>query len=534
MEIALEPQKIYEEYQELVSYLTKEKVFETVDKNEKFFQGRQWEGLAENVDIAKPTMNILQRIGKYQIAMITSNDIGIDIKSLISDQEEDELLSVISKEAKDVVEQAKILETARLVVRDGFVAGANYMHQTFDPFFETGQEAKGRIENEQVDVRRMFFGNPYSGDIQKQPYIIIALRQYVDQVKEEAEELGVKNIDDIKPDADEDFYDDDSGNKLVTVLLKYYKKKKIIEVPTVTVDEFGNQIEVMEQKVIKTVHAIKCTKDVVIKEETDLGYTRYPISRFGWDNRSNSFLYDTPMTWNIVNQVFVNKSYSYMHEYMFKSAFPKRIYDETKLDIKNFDDEEDFGVAGIDLMGKFLDFSKMPDFSDQVIDLVKLTESEMEKNMGVNDAALGNVKPDNAQAIIALQESAAVPLEIQRQNFYEMWEDTIRNIIDIMIACYGIRKLSNDDDEIVTVDFSRLQGLNYKLNIDIGSSAQYSEIAQMNTINSLLSNQMIDLSTFLKVCPDKYVPMKSEIMKFAEKQQEEAAAQQMQSPDQIL
>ena len=299
-------------------------------------------------------------------------------------------------------------------------------------------------------------------------------------------------------------------------------------------DEFGNQIEVMEQKVIKTVHAIKCTKDVVIKEETDLGYTRYPISRFGWDNRSNSFLYDTPMTWNIVNQVFVNKCYAYMHEYLFKSAFPKRIYDETKLDIKNFDEEEDFGVAGIDLMGKFLDFSKMPDFSDQVIDLVKLTESEMEKNMGVNDAALGNVKPDNAQAIIALQESAAVPLEIQRQNFYEMWEDTIRNIIDIMIACYGVRKLSNDNDEIVTVDFSRLQGLNYKLSIDIGSSAQYSEIAQMNTINSLLSNQMIDLATFLKVCPDKYVPMKSEIMKFAEKQQEEAAMQQMQNPDQIL
>ena len=42
-------------------------------------------------------------------------------------------------------------------------------------------------------------------------------------------------------------------------------------------------------------------------------------------------------------------------------------------------------------------------------------------------------------------------------------------IIDIMIACYGVRKLSNDDDEIVTVDFSRLQGLNYKLSIDIGA-----------------------------------------------------------------
>ena len=527
------PEKIWNEYQTLTEYLTENDVYNVVKKNEKFYDGRQWDG-AKADNIAKPTMNRLQRIGKYQIASLSSNDVGVAIEPLLGGEEDTQNMRIIADEVKAVIEQAKIKETARLMVRNAFVDGAAYSLQTFEPDYETGQDSKGKIENQIVDMTNVYFGNPYTNVIQKQPYIIIALRQYVDQVKEEAEELGVKNIDDIKPDADEDFYDDDSGNKLVTVLLKYYKKKKIIEVPTVTVDEFGNQIEVMEQKVIKTVHAIKCTKDVVIKEETDLGYTRYPISRFGWDNRSNSFLYDTPMTWNIVNQVFVNKSYSYMHEYAFKSAFPKRIYDETKLDIKNFDDEEDFGVAGIDLMGKFLDFSKMPDFSDQVIDLVKLTESEMEKNMGVNDAALGNVKPDNAQAIIALQESAAVPLEIQRQNFYEMWEDTVRNIIDIMIACYGVRKLSNDDDEIVTVDFSRLQGLNYKLSIDIGSSAQYSEIAQMNTINSLLSNQMIDLSTFLKVCPDKYVPMKSEIMKFAEKQQEEAAMQQMQNPDQIL
>lgn len=532
MDIKLDPAQIWEEYQKLVEYLTQEKIFKIVEKNERFFQGKQWEGLDDDADIAKPTMDNLQRIGKYQIAMITSNDVGISIKSLTGNKEDDQLLSVLSKEAKDVIEQAKIIETARLVVRDGFVAGANYMHQSFDPFFETGQDAKGRIENEQVDVRRMFFGNPYSADIQKQPYIIIALRQYVDQVREEAEELGVQNVEDIKPDADEN-YDDDSGDKLVTVLLKYFKKKKTIQVPKITIDEFGNEIEIMEEKTIKTVHFVKCTKDVMIKEDTDLGYTRYPISRFGWDNRNNSYIYDTPMTWNIVNQVFVNKCYAYMHEYAFKSAFPKRIYDQTKIDIEDFDSDEDMGVAGIDMLGKFLDFSKMPDFSNQVIDLVKLTESEMEKNMGVNDAALGNVKPDNAQAIIALQESASVPLEIQRQNFYEMWEDTIRNIIDIMIASYGERKMYDDDDQPVVIDFSKLQGFNYKLNIDIGSSAQYSEIAQMNTINSLLSNGLIDLETFLNVCPDKYIPMKSEIKKFAEEQKQKAA-QQSQNPDQMM
>ncbi len=532
MDIKLEPAKIWDEYQKIVTYLTEENVFNTVEKNELFFQGKQWEGLPDDVDLAKPTMDTLQRIGKYQIAMITSNDIGISIKSLIGSNEEKKLLDAISREAKDVVEQAKILETARLVVRDAFVAGADYMHQYFDPFFETGQDSKGRIENEQVDMRRVCFGNPYSADIQKQPFIIIALRQYVDQVKEEAEELGVTNIEDIRPDADEN-YDDDDGDKLVTVLLKYFKKKKKIIVTKKIRDEFGNEVEIEEEKTIKTVHFVKCTKNVMIKEETDLGYTRYPTSRLGWDNRKNSYLFDTPMTWNIVNQVFVNKCYAYMHEYAFKSAFPKRIYDQTKVDIEDFDENSDIGVASMDLLGKFLDFSRMPDFSNQIIDLVKLTEAEMEKNMGINDAALGNVKPDNAQAIIALQETAAVPLEIQRQNFYEMWEDTIRNIIDIMIASYGIRKIAGENDEILEIDFSKLQGFNYRLNIDIGSSAQYSEIAQVNTINALLNGNRIDLETFLKVCPDKYIPMKSELLKYAE-EQKQALALQLQNPAQIL
>ena len=537
MDIKTTPEEIWEEYEKLTAYLTEENVFETVEKNEDFYRGKQWEGLADGPDnIAKPTMNTLQRIGKYQIAMLTSNDIGISIKSLVGSGEEKELLDAISREAKDVVEQAKILETARLVVRDGYVAGVDYMHQYFDPFFETGQESKGRIENEQIDMRRMLFGNPYSADIQKQPYIIVALRQYVEQVKEEAEELGVKNIDDIKPEADEN-YDDDDGEKLVTVLLKYYKKKKEIPVTQTFIDELGNEftIPLLDEdgrevtKTVKTVHFIKCTKNVMIKEDVDLGYTRYPISRFGWDNRKSSYLFDTPMTWNIVNQVFVNKIYSCMHEYSFKSAFPKRIYDQTKMDISEYDENDDLGVAGIDLLGKFLDFSRMPDFSNQVIDLVKLTEGEMEKNMGINDAALGNVKPDNAQAIIALQESAAVPLEIQRQNFYEMWEDTVRNIIDIMIASYGMRKIAGEDGEIVEIDFEKLQGLNYRLNIDIGSSAQYSEINQMNTISSMLSSGQINLKTFLKVCPDKFVPMKSELLKYAEEQEQKIAALQSQS-----
>jgi len=521
MKEKITPENIWSEYQKGITYLTENNVYNTVKKNEDFFCGRHWEGMADNVNIAKPTMNILQRIGKYQIAMLSSNDVGISIKSLTGNQDENERMKYISNEVKEVIEQDKIIENARIAIRNAYVGGSCYMHQSFDPDYETGQDSKGKINNELVNCRRIIFGNPYSNNIQKQPYIMVILRQYVDQVKEEARDLGVSEdiIDNIRPDANND-YDNDKGDKLVTVILKYYKKKSKVQEVQVITDEFGNQVETIVEKEVRSVWFTKSTQHVLIKDETNLGYTRYPISRFGWDVREDSYLFDTPMTWNIVNQVFINKSYAYCHEYAFKSAFPKRIYDVAKMDLEDWDSASDIGVAGADLMGKYLDFSKMPDFSNQIIELIKTTESEMEKNMGVNDAALGNIKPDNASAIAQLQEAAAVPLEIQRSNYYEMWEDTIRNIIDIMTMCYGIRQVVSEDGEVVVIDFDKLQGINYKLNVDIGSSAPYSEIAQVNNLTSMLNAGQIDLSTFLDVYPEKFITGKDKLKEYADQQKQ--------------
>jgi len=527
MEIKKEPSEIWNEYQKLNDYLIKNDMFNIVHKNEDFYDGRQWGSITDS-SIAKPTMNRLQRIGKYQISMLSSNDVGISIKSLMGSEGSNHYLDIISDEVKDVIEQGKFIESARLMVRDAFVDGASYAMQSFDPDYETGQPSKGRIQNQIIECLRVLFGNPYSNSIQNQPFIIVVLRQYLGQVKQEAEELGLSKdqIDQIKAETDSN-YDEDYDNKLCTVLLKFYKKKRKETITTTLSDPEGNEIIMESEEEKETVFFTKTTKDVCLIPETDLGYTRYPISRFGWDNRKNSYLYDSPMTSNIVNQVFINKCYAYAHQHALRSSFPKMIYDTAKIEIDDFNERDQMGLANLDMMGKFMDYAKAPDFSNQVIQLIEQTEAEIEKNMGVNDAALGNVKPDNTSAIIALQEAAGVPLEIQRQNFYEMWEDTIRNIIDIMIASYGTRVfLDKENDEPVEIRFSELKGLNYRLNIDIGSSAQYSEIAQMNTLNSLLSNGHINLSTFLEVCPDKYIPGKEILKKYAREQEEAIKAQQ--------
>ena len=78
----LTPGEIWSEYQQLTSYLTEHDVYNIVKKNEKFYSGIQWDGA--NADyIAKPTMNRLQRIGKYQIASLSSNDVGVAVLRLV-------------------------------------------------------------------------------------------------------------------------------------------------------------------------------------------------------------------------------------------------------------------------------------------------------------------------------------------------------------------------------------------------------------------------------------------------------------------
>ena len=132
--------------------------------------------------------------------------------------------------------------------------------------------------------------------------------------------------------------------------------------------------------------------------------------------------------------------------------------------------------------------------------------------MGVTDASLGNVRPDNTSAIIQLQESSAVPLEIQKQQFFEMWEDVIRNIIDIMANTYGRRMVLTGDNNVFEVDFSTLTELNYVLDVEIGNGAQFSEVMQINTLDKLVQSGFITPDAYMESIPSKYIPNKARLM----------------------
>ena len=287
-----------------------------------------------------------------------------------------------------------------------------------------------------------------------------------------------------------------------------------------------------------TIQCCKTTHDVVIRETWDTGYRLYPLAWMSWEKIKNSYHGQAALTGLIPNQIYVNKLWAMAMQHVKLSAFPKVIYDRSR--IKEWTNRvgQAIGVDGNPNDAIAANF-RTADLSAQLLDLVDRTINYTKEFLGASDAALGNVKPDNTSAIIAVQKANAVPLELQRLAYYQFCEDYVRVMIDMMRADYGIRSVIADTDgsgikRPVTLDFGAINADALELNIDIGSSAYWSELTQIQTLDSLFGKGIIsDAVTYLDAMPDKYVPGKQKIIEqLKARQQAQAALAQQQMAQQ--
>ena len=150
--------------------------------------------------------------------------------------------------------------------------------------------------------------------------------------------------------------------------------------------------------------------------------------------------------------------------------------------------------------------------------------------MGATDAALGDTRPDNTSAIIALQKASSVPMELTKQNFFQCVEDLGRIWLDQMRAYYGVRyvdlkpteeekqemlylgQVPDDKPRPTEFDFSLLNQVPLSIKLDVGGSAYWSEIAQMQTLDNLLMNGQINVVDYLERVPNGYISNQQELI----------------------
>ena len=500
------PQELWDAYEKGRDWKSNIDLYETVEENERFYVGDQWHGL-NAPNIIKPVLNHLKRVVSMLVAKIAADDIAAKITPFLTDEASEQTAKMISREVDKVMELLNIKQMAKRGVRNAAVDGDGCVYTYWDADAPTGQDSKGMVAAELIENINVYFANPHTVDVQGQRFIIIARRLPVEDVRERAESNGVKklDIDDIKPD-DDSHQGEENDNGLCTLLTVLFRK--------------GD-----------TIHAVETTEKVIVRREWDTELHRYPVAWLPWEIQRSRMHGRAAITDMIPNQIAINKVYAGLIRVMERMGFPIMLLNRDYM--KGFN-----GMPGsiLEISGAPMDVRQFAAYLEGAPinpNITAITDNlinQTRDTMGTNDATTGNVRPDNASAIIALQTADTVPLELIRQNYNGFIEDIVRNIVDMMSANYGIRMVEQDIvDEMgqpQTVmqefDFDSIEYENLRVSVDIGAASMWSEITQMDAINSIFTSGIMDdvnrFKLYLETVPDKYVPNKAKLLAWCDEQ----------------
>lgn len=468
-------EQIWREYQEGLAFCQRIGLFETVRNNENFFIGKQWEGV-EARGLPTPVFNFIRRIVLYLVATTAADNIKFNASPIQKGDRAGELIcKAVNGEFESIFEQNKMGLLIREFARNAAVDGDGCLYSYFDPELPCAG-GLGGIRTEIVENSRVFFGNPNVRETDKQPYILLARRETVGKLRERAAAFDGEEEAAV-PDGEQSTSEEDQRRG--TVLHRFWKN-----------EETG------------TVWCCEATRTGVVRPAWDTGLSRYPLVWLPWDAVQDCYHGQAAVTGLIPNQVFVNKLFAMSMVSLMTTAYPKVIYDKSRIPKWDARVGTAIAVTGGD-MSQVARTMEPAALSPQVPQFIQLAISLTKELMGATDAALGSVRPDNTSAILALQKASGVPMELVRQNLYQCLEDLGRVWIDLMRVHYGGRTVSVEGTE--WFDFSRAEDGLLTVKLDVGGSAYWSEIAQLNTLDRLLTTGRISVVDYLERLPNGYV-----------------------------
>ncbi len=521
------PARVNREYQAGVQFNLGIDLYDCVEVNENFTIGKQWEGVKSN-GLPTPVFNFLKRVVLFCVSNVSTDNLKLHAHPMPSSGNIpagllEAFSDILNDQYAAIFEQNKMGGLIREFARDAAVDGDGCLYTYWDADAETGQQSKGAIRTEVLLNTQVMFGNPNSRDVQSQPHIIIERRMLVDEAKEYAREhgAGAADIDAITAD------DKESGN---------------IEFDRLGGDKVTVFLFMRKDERTGDVMCYECTRTVQLRKEWSLGINLYPIVWMPWDFVQDCYHGQAMITGLIPNQIFVNKLFAMSMISLMTLAYPKVVYDKTKVQKWSAKVGAAIGVNGaVDNVAKIIDPASV---SPQISQFIEVAIGYTQKFLGASDVALGDTRPDNTSAIIALQRAAATPMELTKQNLLQCVEDLGRIYNAFMAEYYGVRyvEVKNPDGEMggkltVQFDFSALKYIPCSIDLDAGASSYWSEIASMQTLDNLLMNKLIPTSEYLRRLPNGQITDRESliaIMEAAERGQQMAVVPETEAAPQDM
>jgi hypothetical protein len=519
--------------------------YDTVDANLEFYAGNQWRNLdADNMP--KPVFNIIKRVVQFMVAQLISSKTKLHFEPLLNadngdKQVEDEPTpaDIANSMVSNLFEKFKMDFKIKDALTDGANTGDYCAHLYWDVHqkpYGSMYPIEGEIALELVDGTNVFLGNANNPTMDAQPYVIITGRDMVQNLREEAKQFKQNDQEVNSIQSDKNYNEQASDNGKIEVDADEYGKAQYIivyrkkRIQKEVVDDFGN-------KTMETTYTITASKSVetaYIYKDVDTGLQYYPVAWGNWERQKNTYHGRALATGLLPNQIFINRMFAMVMYHLMMTAFPKAVYNADLIDVWDNEIGSAIGVSGMDTSANIRNIAgylEPGNMSNQIIQTIELAMQYTKETMGISDVAMGAIEnPKNTSAIIAVQKSSAIPLENPKANLYEWIEDIGRILFDMMGAYYGERPLVVDikgQKQLVTYDFKQFKQQWLNVRADVGESSYWSEIASLQTLDSLLDREKIEFIDYLERVPDEYIPQKQELIskiKDQMAQQEQMAA----------
>ena len=493
-------------------------------KNERFYAGDQWYGAAVGGDRPLVSLNVIKRIADYKTAMVGAAPVAVSYSAegeptgeYSDGGEVSRMTEALGKYYRSTAERVKLSACAEEALLRAFISGTGILYTAWDPGVETGlfadsrrtEKITGDIVTEVLDVENFYLGDPTCDDIRKQPYITVAQRRSVDSLRAEAKAngKGEEVLSAIVPDRDTSYMAGDLSEKeptdsaKATVLTKFFRRDG-------------------------RVWAVRCVRTAVIKDEWDTGLRVYPFSVMLWNKRAGCGYGESEIASLIPNQIAINRMATAGVWANMMTGMPITVVNDEIItgSVSNEPGQVIYAHgdgAARDAIGYVVPPSIPSCYAEGLTRLINDTLTQS----GANDAALGDIDPDNTSAIVAVREAATLPLQSVRNRYYQFIEDNARIWAEYWVMLYGRRSLKLTDDSgsnYTEFDGNRWQELVLRVRVDVGAATLWSEAQSVKTLDGLLSGGIITPSQYIKRLPKGYVPDAGDLVRELEENGGEA------------
>lgn len=570
-----DPALIVEQYEAGVTFkngLGTRGLYKQAEMNERFFIGDQWHGANAGADRPLVRHNVIKRIGDYKMAVIGSNPIAVNYSAdgvpntiyikesvkpvlegfssglvtdmsqlselgapeLSTDEEINLVMSAMSDYFRVTAERVNFDSIKESALRNAYTSGTGVVYTYWDDQIRTGlyadegrkSEIRGDIACEVLDIENVYFGDPNTDDVQGQPYIIIAQRKSIEEVRREAKRWKAKASDVQKISADRETQSmagemaslEPAESQKTTLLTKLWKE---------WADDGGSYV----------IKAVQVVKGATIRPEWELGVRLYPIAKFSWERRRSCIYGESEITHLIPNQIAINRMITASVWAVMVMGMPimvvngdiiqDRVTNDPGQVIKVFGGTEDVERA--------IRYVNPPNFSPKFEEISSSLINNTLTQAGANDAALGDIRAENTSAIIAVREAATMPMQLMQNRYYAFCEEIARIWAEFWVMHYGKRSLKVENEGgtwYLPFEGERYKDLLISTRVDVGASTLWSESQAIRTLDNLFDRQVIDVVQYLSRLPKGIVQNVSGLIR--DKQAEAGRMQAMQSGGESL